>query len=170
MVLALQNQDKHAFKHLYDSYSAALFGIIIRIIKDEAFSEEILHDVFLKIWNQIDQYDSKKGRLFTWMMTLTRNLSLDRLRTRRMSYAKKTDSLEVLVDMNQPQEQADTKADFIGVDVALQEMAKEQLDVVNLVYLQGYTHVEAAEVLQIPLGTVKTRIRLGLNFLKKQLL
>lgn len=168
--MALQNQDKRALKHIYEFYSAALFGIIIRIIKDEAFAEEILHDVFLKIWNQINQYDAKKGRLFTWMMTLTRNLSLDRLRTRRMSNAKKTDSLELLVDSNEPQEQADTQADFIGVDVALQEMVKEQREVVNLVYLQGYTHVEAAESLQIPLGTVKTRIRLGLNFLKKQLL
>lgn len=170
LVLALQQQDKRALKHVYDAYSAALFGVIIRIIKDESFSEEILHDVFLKIWDQIHQYDAQKGRLFTWMMTLTRNLAIDRLRTRRMSQAKKTDSLDVIVDTNEPQEAADTKADFIGVDSALLEMDKDQLQVVDLVYMQGYSHSEASEALQIPLGTVKTRIRLGINFLKKQLL
>ena len=170
LVLALKEQDKKALKYVYESYSAALFGVIIRIVKDEAYAEEILHDIFLKIWDQIANYDSGKGRLFTWMMALTRNLSIDRLRTRRVSQAKKTDSLEVLVGTNEPQEEADTKADFIGVDTAIQLMDEDQRRVVNLVYLSGYTHSEASDELNIPLGTVKTRLRLGLKFLKKQLL
>ena len=80
--------------YLYDKYSAALLGVASRIIKDDDISEEVLQDVFMKIWNKIDQYDASRGRFFTWMMNLTRNAAIDKLRSKEISRSSKTDSMD----------------------------------------------------------------------------
>ena len=80
LVSALQQKDRSALEYLYDHYSSALLGVVVRIIKKEELAEEILQDVFLKIWDRIDSYDASKGKLFTWMLNIARNQAIDKTR------------------------------------------------------------------------------------------
>src|SRR5205085_1055999 len=97
LIAGLRAHNKSSLEYLYDRYSAALYGAIARIIPDEAIAEEVLHDAFLRIWDRIGSYDSEKGRLFTWMLNLTRNLAIDKSRSKEMSASRKTGRLEKLV-------------------------------------------------------------------------
>jgi len=82
LVLLLLNQDQAAFSYLYDNYAGALNNVILRMVQEQQLAEDILQEVFIKIWNNIKQYDSSKGRLFTWMINITRNLTIDTLRSK----------------------------------------------------------------------------------------
>ena len=90
----LQAKDKSALEHLYDNYSGALYGVIFRVIKNEDIAEEVLQDVFLKIWDRFDQYDSAKGKLFTWMLNIARNQAIDKTRSKEISKDQKTRGIE----------------------------------------------------------------------------
>ena len=89
LVLMLQRQDQQAFAYLYDNYAPALNGVIFRLVEDKSLSEDILQEAFLKIWNNFSSYDRTKGRLFTWMMNLTKNLAIDTLRSKGYKKAVK---------------------------------------------------------------------------------
>ena len=82
LVLLLKNKEQHAFNYLYDNYSPALYGIIYKMVENKELAEDILQDTFIKIWNNFSNYDSIKGRLFTWMLNITRNLTIDSLRSK----------------------------------------------------------------------------------------
>ena len=86
----MQHKDRSAFEYLYDHYSGALLGVISRIIKREELAEEILQDVFLKVWDRIGSYDPSKGKLFTWMLNIARNQAIDKTRSKEFSKGKKT--------------------------------------------------------------------------------
>ncbi|MEQ9423594.1 MAG: sigma-70 family RNA polymerase sigma factor [Cyclobacteriaceae bacterium] len=168
LIELLKNGDEKGFEYLYESYSAALYGIVFRIVKTEEVANEVLQDAFLKIYNNINSYDSKKGKLFTWMLNLTRNLSIDKTRSKEMSQARQSDNVGDNVYMLD-HESTDIKVDDIGVKELLNKLDKDQQDVVELVYFGGYTQSEAAKELSLPLGTVKTRIRASLKLLRKVL-
>lgn len=166
LIKQLRAGDKSALSYLYDHYSAALYGIIFRIVKREEWAEEVLQDAFLKIWDRIDAYDESKGRLFTWMMNLTRNLAIDKTRSKEITRAKKTDDLQEFVNTIDKQEQTEMKVGQIGLLPVLDALPPEQKFVVDYLYLKGYTQSEVAEEFGIPLGTVKTRLRLAMNALR----
>lgn len=169
LVAQLKGQEKGALSYLYDHYSAALYGMVLRIVKQECLAEEVLQDVFLKIWNTIGQYNADKGRLYTWMFRIARNQSLDKLRTKEMQQELKTsaiaDNLASIDLRHNGQQQVDT----IGLDKFLNQLQTENQLVIRLIYLQGYTHAQVAEEYGIPLGTVKTRHRMALIHLRKLL-
>lgn len=152
--------------YLYDHYSSSLFGVISRILPNEDVAEEVLQDAFLKIWNRIDQYDASKGRLFTWMLNLSRNLAIDRSRSKEISKGRKTDDLDKLVGKIDRSEFAESQVDAIGLREVLMKLTDDQRFVVEKVYLGGFTHSELAEEFNIPLGTVKTRLRLAMMELR----
>lgn len=163
LVLSLKQNSQKAFEYLYDNYSSSLFGIISKILKDEDKSEDTMQDVFLKIWRKIGDYDPGKGRLFTWMVNIARNASIDELRK---------DKNIILEDIDQHISQYDKISSFqpqtIAMDVSsiMENLKPDRKILVDMVYLQGYTQEEAAEILQIPLGTAKSRIRTALQDLK----
>jgi RNA polymerase sigma factor (sigma-70 family) len=139
--------------------------MIIRILKNDDVAEEVLQDVFLKIWNRFENYDESKGRLFTWMINLARNLAIDKTRSKEISKKQKTGGLETIVN--------DAKIGFIeqgidaiGIQEALNSLTAEQKFVVEKLYLAGYTQSELADEFNIPLGTVKTRLRLAMQQLR----
>jgi RNA polymerase sigma factor (sigma-70 family) len=136
--------------------------VISRIIKNEDVSEEILQDTFLRIWDRIETYDATKGRLFTWMLNIARNLAIDKTRSKEISKDRKTDDIDDLVNKIDRKEQAEQNVETIGLKEVLTRLPEEQKFVVEYLYLKGYTQSELADEFNIPLGTVKTRLRLAM--------
>lgn len=155
--------------YLYDHYSGAIYGAVLRILRTEEIAEEVLQDVFLKVWDKIEQYDASKGRLFTWMIQIARNLAIDKSRSKETSKSKKTDDIDFLVGRIDRQENMEMEVDAIGLKEVLQKLSVEQQFIVSHLYLKGYTQSEVAEEFNIPLGTVKTRLRLAMNELRSLL-
>jgi RNA polymerase sigma factor (sigma-70 family) len=167
LVLALRNREKIAVEALYDMYSASLFGVISRIVIDEATSEDVLQETFVKIWHSFPSYNADKGRLFTWMVNIARNLSIDKLRSKDFKNHSKNQELENNVTFIDEQRNTVYKPELMGIKELVQQLKPEQKSILDLVYFKGYTHVEAADQLGIPLGTIKTRLRMAIIELRK---
>jgi RNA polymerase sigma factor (sigma-70 family) len=167
LVRALKGQETIAIEALYDMYSAALLGVILRIVQHDEVAEDLLQETFIKIWHSADSYDSSKGRLFTWMMNVARNLSIDKLRSKDFRNTNKNQDIENNVDFIDSQKRITFNADTLGLKEMVTALKPEFNDVLDMVYFKGYTHVEAAEALNLPLGTVKTRIRMAIMELRK---
>ena len=156
IVRLLKERDEKALSYLYDNYSAALNGIIIRILRSEELAEEVLQQTFLKIWDKIEQYDETKAQLFTWMSRIARNAAIDVKRLKRFENNEKTDSLDLTIHNKQ-----NNNISTAGIDAQylISRLDEKHKVVLDYIYLNGYTQSETAKHLQIPLGTVKTRVR-----------
>lgn len=165
----LKARDNSFLDYLYDHYSGALYGVILRVVRDEEVAQEVLQDAFLKIWNKIESYDPLKGKLFTWLLNVTRNLAIDRTRSSEIQKARKTDDIDLLVVTVNKQQQTEQVVDAIGLKEVLGKLPEDQRFVIEHLYLKGFTQSELAEEFNIPLGTVKTRTRLGLKELRTML-
>jgi RNA polymerase sigma factor (sigma-70 family) len=153
-------------EYLYDRYSAALYGVVSRIITKEEIAEEVLQDVFLKIWDKIEKYDPAKGRLFTWMLNLARNQAIDKTRSREISKEGKTGGIDSIVNRVENREFTEQGIDSIGVAEIMNVLPQDQKFVVEHLYFKGYSQSELAEEFNIPLGTIKTRLRLAMKQLR----
>lgn len=162
-------RDKSALEYLYDNYSGAIYGVIHRIVRKEEIAEEVLQDVFLKLWDKFASYDATKGKLFTWMVNVARNQAIDKTRSREIINEQKTSGIENLVSRIDNEEYIEQKIDGIGVKDILKNLSEDQRFVVDHLYLKGYSQSELAEEFNIPLGTVKTRLRLAMQQLRMTL-
>ncbi len=169
LIALLRNEDQNAFSYLYDNYAAALNGIIMRMVDDIQLAEDILQDAFLKIWNNFKQYDNSKGRLFTWMINITRNLTIDTLRSKGYKKQKKISQDENSVTTYQDKNFTSERFDTIGLRKQLQYLKPDQKVIIDLAYFNGYTQEEISKEMDIPLGTVKTRMRSAIIELRKLL-
>ena len=167
LVLALRNREKIAVEALYDMYSASLFGVISRIIIDIPVAEDVLQETFVKIWHSFASYSTEKGRLFTWMVNIARNLAIDKIRSKDFKNNNKNQELENNVTFIDEQRNTVYKPELLGIKDLVQTLKPEQKLILELVYFKGYTHVEAADELGIPLGTIKTRLRMAIQQLRK---
>ena len=167
LILGLRRREKIAAEALYDMYSASLYGVISRIVADTAIAEEVLQDTFVKIWNSFSSYSAEKGRLFTWMVNIARNLSIDKLRSKDFRNQNKNQELENNVDFIDEQRNSVYKPELMGLKDLVDTLKPEQKSILDLVYFKGYTHVEAADELGVPLGTIKTRLRMAIIQLRK---
>src|SRR5215510_5984069 len=113
--MALKSKDRRALEYLYDHYAGALLGVVARILRKEELAEEVLQDVFLKVWDRIDSYDATKGKLFTWMLNIARNQAIDKTRSKEFSKGKKTDDIENLVSKVDKSDYTETKVEGIGL-------------------------------------------------------
>ena len=165
LVLLLKSRDSKAFSYLYDNYSASLYGAIAGIIPDSDAAPDILQEVFVKIWRNIKSYDATKGRLYTWMLNITRNHTIDKTRSKDFNYRAKTTELSENVYNNKPG--LDVKMDDVGLKKTLGNLPEENRKLLELAYYQGYTQEEISKMLNIPLGTVKTRLRATIIQLRK---
>jgi RNA polymerase sigma-70 factor (ECF subfamily) len=168
LVRALKGQETMALKALYNMYAGSLLGVITRIVQHTEIAEDILQETFIKIWNSVDKYDSSKGRLFTWMVNIARNLSIDKLRSKDFKNAGKNQDIENNVDFVDNQKKLSLNIELLGLRDLVTGLKPELSSVLEMVYYNGLTHVEAAEALNLPLGTVKTRIRMAIVELRKQ--
>lgn len=166
LIAGLRSKDRASLEYLYDHYSGALYGAILRIVRKESVAEEVLQDVFLKIWSRMDNYDPSKGRLFTWMLNLAKNQAIDKIRSKEISRENKTGGIENYVSDVRTGEFAEQHVDSIGLKETLASLPEEQRFIVDHLYLKGYTQAELAEEFNIPLGTVKTRLRIAMKQLR----
>ena len=169
LVQLLKQRTQTAFGYLYEHYSGALYNIILSIIQDKELANDVLQEVFIKIWRQIEQYDPQKGRLFTWMVNISRNASIDILRSK--SYNTQKQNRELTESVYTAAGTINIETDKIGLRKVVNNLKDDFKVLVELAYFQGYTQDEISKALNIPLGTVKTRLRSALiqlrEFLKK---
>ncbi|WP_245758517.1 RNA polymerase sigma factor [Paenimyroides ummariense] len=157
----LNQKNETAFNYLYDHYSGALYGVVLRIVSSKEYTEEVIQDVFVKIWNGITQYDESKGRLYTWMINIARNTAIDYLKSKSFQNQLKNQSVSDFVYTIKEESQIN-ESDFIGFSKVLDKLETDKRQLIVLAYYQGYTQVEISEKLKIPIGTVKTKMRSAL--------
>ena len=165
LIIALKERDNQAYSYLYDNYSGALYSIVLQIVQDAEVANDVLQEVFINIWRKIETYDPTKGRLFTWMLNISRNASIDTLRSKGFQNSQKNQGLPENVNISSQVTQ--TNIDNIGLTKILAKLKPEHRVLIELAYFKGYTHEEIAQIEDIPLGTVKTRIRNALLQLKE---
>jgi len=170
LLAAIARKDETAIAELYDRYRVILFGLLIRILTSREEAEDVLQEVFLQVWRRAGDFDEKRGRPFTWLVTLARSRGIDRLR----SLAAK--ERVALAGAREPSEEvSDAVADAFAseqrtlVTTALAQLPEEQKRPLTLAYFEGLTQSEIAAKLGAPLGTVKTRMRTGLMKLREVL-
>src|SRR6201986_3978544 len=170
LVLALKERNNQAFSFLYDHYAGALYSIIRQIVTDNnELAGDVLQEVFINIYRKIDSYDQTKGRLFTWMLNIARNASIDTLRSKSYQNSQKNQELPDNVYKGVTNQTTLPNVDNIGLKKVLEKLKPEHRVLVELAYFKGFTHEEIAEMLTMPLGTVKTRIRSALLQLREYL-
>ncbi len=165
LVMLLKQRQESAFSYLYDHYSASLYSVIVSIVIDRELSNDILQEVFVKIWRQIETYDTTKGRLFTWMLNVARNASIDAVRSK--NYQQSQQNRELTENMYEAGGSSQTNTDKIGLRKIVYKLKEEYRVLVELSYFEGFTQDEISKMLKIPLGTVKTRLRSALIQLKQ---
>ena len=167
LVIRLHTKNTTTFSDLYDSYAAALYGVIYRMVRNKEIAEELLQDSFIKIWKHTDTYNPTKGTLFTWMLNITRNTCKDYFRSKRYHYQMlvSENGLEPLVALNNPTQitYQDESRDLYQLTQTLELKYKE---IIDLVYIYGYTQDEVSKMLKIPIGTIKTRSRTAIKILR----
>jgi RNA polymerase sigma factor (sigma-70 family) len=169
LVSMLLRQNDQAFSYLYDNYSPALFGIINQIVSDREIAADVLQDVFINIWRKIRSYDNSKGRLFTWMLNIARNAAIDKIRSRPYQDSLKNQPLTENVNSTAANRVVNPQVNDIGLKKVINKLKEEYRVLIEMSYFQGFTHEEISKMLNIPLGTVKTRIRTALMQLRTML-
>jgi RNA polymerase sigma-70 factor (ECF subfamily) len=163
--------DQNALAELYDSFSPRVFGLIRRLLVDHAQSEEVLQDVFLEIWQSASRFDPNKGRASTWVMTLAHRRAVDRIRSAQADRERdvRIGMRDVGRDFDQVSEAAEISIEHERVTAAMSRLSEAQRQAISLTYYGGLSQSELAEALNVPLGTVKTRLRGGMIRLRDEL-
>lgn len=168
MLDAVAVGDKEALHEIYQRTSAKLYGVVTQIVGRRDWADEVTQDVYVRIWRQAHRYQPGLGQPMTWMITIARNLAIDRVRSEGSRHHVDIDDLHEVLPAHAP----DPEAKTIGNDEAerlsacLEELAENYRLCIRLAYWQGYSHSELAERLSTPLGTVKTWTRRGLQLLR----
>ncbi|MDT0676247.1 RNA polymerase sigma factor [Autumnicola musiva] len=170
LIQELQNGNERAFERIYQLYSESTYGIIFAIVKDEKVAEEILQDVYMKIWNNASSYDSDKGRFFTWILNIARNASIDKLRSKDFKNKRQNLQPDNFVDILETRTNYAAATDAIGIKKFLNAIEPVCKKLIDLLFFQGFTQKETAEELKMPLGTVKTKNRACIKSLRELVL
>lgn len=155
--------DESAFAELYDAAAPRLFGLVLRVIRNRAQAEEVTQEVFVEIWRKSARFDPRSGSALSWMMTIAHRRAVDRVRS--ANAASNRDDVYTSTrdrEFDSTSEQAHAELEAGRVRRALDALTDTQRGAIELAYFGGYTHTEVAALLDIPLGTAKTRIRDGL--------
>ncbi len=159
-------RDQQALMELYETYGKAVYSLAYRVVNNSVLAEEVAQDTFLKVWNQTARWDSEKGRLKSWLLTIAQFTAIDRLRQERRQPAVLADALDdnaetfMLADGAQWQDGA-------TMQILIAQLPTEQAHLIDLAFFHGMSHTDIAESLKMPLGTVKTRLRTGLRRLRE---
>ena len=167
---AIARQDEQALASLYDRYRRILFGLLMRILRSREEAEDVLQEVFLQVWRQAPDFDARRGRPFTWLVTLARSRAIDRLRQlgsrQRLASSATEFAGEGISDAAENTFRSEQRE---LVAAAMTELSEDQRRTLTLAYFEGLTQAEIAERLRSPLGTVKTRMRSGMIKLRELL-
>jgi RNA polymerase sigma factor (sigma-70 family) len=171
MKLIAENQP-YALEQLYDRYEKAMYSFAYRILSDVMMAEQVVQELFMRVWNYAERFDSSHGELSTWMFTLTRNIAIDLLpqkQNRTAQQVAEQQQLNAIPDSRKAEERAESDWVSAQIKQALEFLSDEQKLLVDWIYYQGLTQQEVAAQYAIPLETVKTRVRLVMQQLKQRL-
>jgi RNA polymerase sigma-70 factor (ECF subfamily) len=160
----LKKGDKKAISLLYENYGDALFGVISKVLTDPDMAQDSLQETFIKVWKKAKTYDSKKAKLFTWLYRIAYNTAIDKVR----SYNNKA-SKEIQIDASDVYTLTgdSLNQDVLDIQKHLSSIDEKYQIVLNALFFEGMTQQEASDELDIPLGTIKSRLKIGLRELKK---
>jgi RNA polymerase sigma-70 factor (ECF subfamily) len=162
------NGDESALAELYDRHAPLLFGLIVRIVADRGEAEDILQDVFIRVWQRADTFDPAFGTPTAWLVRIARNRAIDRLRGRKPAVSDAAIAGMASIDPD-PHESAALTEQQLLVAAALKRLPRDERELIEQAFLRGRTHSELAAAFGLPLGTVKTRIRRGMLALRDAL-
>lgn len=171
----ISRKDPSALSELYDRHSTLLYSTIVRILKEKEEAEDILQEVFVNIWENAEKYDSRLGKPGAWLCRIARNRAVDRLRSKNYRNRSKESGIENFEDIftadlvDNPERRAILSRQQEEVLIALTTLSTEQKILIEFAYFRGYTQSELAEHFNLPLGTVKTRIRTAMTILRQKL-
>jgi RNA polymerase sigma-70 factor (ECF subfamily) len=160
----LAEKNEKAISLLYDHYADTLYGVAFKVTKNEELAEDVVQESFVKIWKNAESYDASKAKLFTWLFRITRNTAIDKLR----SVSTKTDK-EIQIDVSDVYNVgvSSYKPEHMDLAEHVNKLDKKYQVVLDALFFQGMTQQEASEALEVPLGTVKSRLKIGLRELRK---
>jgi RNA polymerase sigma-70 factor (ECF subfamily) len=163
--------DQTAFAELYDQCASRVFGLVRHLLKDAAQSEEVTQEIFLEVWQNSKRYDPAKGSAITWILTMSHRRAVDRIRSAQSTRNRDTKIglRDIEVDYDSVTESVEIRMEHERVEQALLRLTELQRQAVTLAYYGGYSHSEVAEMLAVPIGTVKTRLRDGMIRLRDEL-
>jgi RNA polymerase sigma-70 factor, ECF subfamily len=162
----LKTKTEKSFSILYDNYSAAIFGVVNKIVRSEDVAADITQDSFVKIWKNLDNYNATKGTIFTWMINVARNTAIDKIRSQEYLQTRANLEIENYVGIIDNQNSTAHNVDAIGLSTLVEKLKPEYRQLIDLVYFKGYTQSEIADEFDIPLGTIKTRIKSAITSLR----
>jgi RNA polymerase sigma-70 factor (ECF subfamily) len=171
LIQRISNQDEAALALLYDRYRTILFGLLMRILNNRTEAEDVLQDVFVQVWQQAQSFNAERGKAFTWLVTITRCRAIDRLRylkTRTVTIEKVKTNSPLYTD-SKFEQNLFLRGRQKQVRTALSQLPENQSSLLLMAYFEGYSQQEIADQTKIPLGTVKTRMRVGMTKLRETL-
>jgi RNA polymerase sigma-70 factor (ECF subfamily) len=169
LIPLILKKDERAFTIMYDMYSKSLFSVISTLVKDTEDAEDFLQEVFVKIWKNIDSYNHSKGRFYTWILNISRNSAIDKLRSKGHNNNLKNLSSDNFTHLLDDSNKLINRIDTIGIQEFVNKLKPKCIQIIDLLFFKGYTQQEASEELEIPLGTVKTQNRNCINDLRNYL-
>ncbi len=167
LIYFLQNGEDKGYAILCERYSAMMFGIILRIVVDHDCAENLLQDCFIKVWRNIQTYDDLKGTFATWLINIARHTAIDFIRSKYFSQKQKNQSLHNFVFRIRDISKSDISPETIGLKQIIEKLPRQYQEAIDCLYFKGYTQQEYADEYSLPLGTVKTRIRMAIIELRK---
>jgi RNA polymerase sigma-70 factor (ECF subfamily) len=164
IVELLQERDEKAISLLYDNYGDTLYGVAYKVVKDEDLAQDVVQESFIKIWKKSDSYDVTKAKLFTWLFRITRNTAIDKLRSVNTKANK-----EIQIDVSDVYNLGvrGIIPELMDVQENLDKIEPKYKEVLEALFFEGMTQQEASDELDIPLGTIKSRLKIGLRELRK---
>ncbi|MDX1478747.1 MAG: RNA polymerase sigma factor [Saprospiraceae bacterium] len=160
----MRKRDQRFMELVYDQYADRLYGVAYRIMQDDASAQDVVQESLIKVWKKAADFDPTKARLFTWMFSVVRNTAIDKVRSRQ-----KRDSREIQIDAEDVSHlgHRDIVPEHMDVAAHLEKLEDKYKSVLSLLFFKGMTQQETSDALGIPLGTVKTRLKIGLRELRK---
>lgn len=158
----LKEQKQDAFAKIYDLYSGAIYGVILKICRSEVLAQEVLQDTFLTVWNKSQSYDEAKASFYTWVYRIARNKSLNAIRNSDQKVIQNENS-----GVYTTEEEVHDDDQLIKIKGSLNDLKPHHKKAIELVFFRGYTHREAYQEMDVPLGTFKSYIRQALKQLKE---
>jgi RNA polymerase sigma factor (sigma-70 family) len=168
LIDALKKRDEKAFEYLYHNYKGALFQVVSQIIPGREAAGDVLQEVFITAWKNMEKYDPSKGRLFTWLLNVARNCAINTTRSKIYKSTQKNDSFDNYVNDIDQRGSETLNINAMGLRQQVRKLDPAYSSVLELSYFSGFTHEEIARILEIPAGTVKTRLRRAVMELRKQ--
>ncbi|OBQ55808.1 RNA polymerase sigma factor [Tamlana sp. s12] len=164
IISLLKKEDKRAISLLYENYADALLGVIRKVITDDDMAQDVLQETFVKVWRYAKKYDATKAKLFTWLYRIAYNTAIDKVRSLKN---KVNNEVQMETSTVYKVTSNELNQDVLDIKKHLNTLDEKYQIVINALFFEGMTQQEASEELDIPLGTIKSRLKIGLRELKK---